>query len=54
MKWNKIVDICEAVIVLLLAILIVIINYKMFPPVTQEDIYNMPAEEFIRLERQIW
>lgn len=54
MKWNKIADICETVIVILLAILIVIINYKMSPPILWEDIYNMPVEEAIRSEQEIF
>lgn len=44
----------EILIGLFILILIVIVNFKICPPVTMEDIYNLPVDEFIRLERAIW
>ena len=52
-KCNIIMIICEILIFMLFALLI-IVNIKLFPPVLPEDIYNMPVEKIIQYEQMIF
>lgn len=50
-NWNKIADICETVIVIMLAVILLVMTFTQSEPV---DVYNMPVEEAIRSEQKIF
>ena len=45
---KRILDAVVSIVLLLLLILLMIINYHLSPPVTWEELYNMPVEEAIK------